>query len=131
MREAGPLSRTTPFDLLQATAGEDRAPQAGAFNVPRRISMIVAVFNEQPAFLLTGTSRALSCPDQREATAQLCAVERHVDFAAGKLLARRDAVLRLVSARVPHHHPSRSIFPLRDHPPALRIFQRMILRAYG
>src|SRR5260370_23616160 len=116
MREAGPLSRTTPFDLLQATAGEDRAPQAGAFNVPRRISMIVAVFNEQPAFLLTGTSRALSCPDQREATAQLCAVERHVDFAAGKLLARRDAVLRLGSTPFP------PILPLRKYPPARHKF---------
>src|SRR5258708_22134892 len=106
MREAGPLSRTTPFDLLQATAGEDRAPQAGAFNVPRRISMIVAVFNEQPAFLLTGTSRALSCPDQREATAQLCAVQRHVDFAAGKLLARPPAALPLPNCPAPPPYPS-------------------------
>src|SRR5260370_34612624 len=110
MREAGPLSRTTPFDLLQATAGEDRAPQAGAFNVPRRISMIVAVFNEQPAFLLAGTSRALSCPDQREATAQLRAMEPHVDFAAGKLLARRDAVSWIVRAPFPHHYRSGSAF---------------------
>src|ERR1700730_16148224 len=91
--------------------------------------MLVATFNEQPAFLLVGTSRALSCPDQREATAQLRAMEHHVDFAAGKLLARRDAVSRLVSARGPHHYRSGSVLPFRYYALELGIFERMILGA--
>src|SRR5260370_29861476 len=92
--------------------------------------MLVAGFDQQPAFLLARTSRALPRADQREATAQLRAMEHHVDFAAGKLLARRDAVSRLVRARVPHHYRSGSVLPFPYYALELGIFQLMILGAY-
>ena len=57
------------------------------------------MLDEQPAFLLARIDRTFSCPDQREAAAQLYALEHHVDFALIELLVWRTAVSRLVCSQ--------------------------------
>src|SRR5260221_10740418 len=52
MPKARHLSRATLFDLLQATAGEDRTAHAGAFNGPRGVRLLSPVVGAHSAFLL-------------------------------------------------------------------------------
>ena len=56
------LSGTTILDLFQAAAGEHRTIEVGAFNVPRRISILVAMFDEQLAFPSAGLDGTHACP---------------------------------------------------------------------
>jgi len=76
------------FYLLQRAPGEDGASKFASFNVPSCISVLIAVLDEQPALPMAEISRARYGPDQNETTAQLLAVEHHVNFAAGKLRIR-------------------------------------------
>jgi hypothetical protein len=92
------FTRTTLFDFFQRAAGEDGAIELWAVNVPRRISELIAVLDEQPALPIARTSQPPSGLDQGKASAQLFALEHHVDFASGKLLVRRDVAFRLVCA---------------------------------
>src|SRR5258708_12429098 len=93
--------------------------------------MLVAVLDEQPALLLAGMIRTFSCLDQREAPAQLLALEHHVDLAASELLVRWEAILRLVCSRVPSHHSSCAVLAGGNHTLELGIFEGMVLRTYG
>ena len=63
----------------------------GTFNIPRRISVLVTVLDEQPALPLAGTRRTHSRTDEREATAQFLTVQRYVDFGSAELRVGRDA----------------------------------------
>src|SRR5258708_35142036 len=87
--------------------------------------MLVAVLDEQPALLLAGMIRTFSCLDQREAPAQLLALEHHVDLATSELLVRWEAILRLVCSRVPYHHSSCAVFAGGEPHPQLGIIQGM------
>src|ERR1700704_137305 len=93
--------------------------------------MLVAVLDEQPALLLARMIRTFSCLDQREAPAQLLALEHHVDLAASELLVRWEAILRLVCSRVPYHHSSCAVLAGGNHTLELGIFEGMVLRTYG
>src|SRR6266550_9488935 len=103
------------FDLFQRAAGDDGAIELWAVNVPRRIRVLVAVLDEQPPFPVAGNSRAPGGLDQGEASAQLLALEDHVDFALLKLLVRRAVALRLVQPFVPNYHRSRAVLAFRNH----------------
>src|SRR6266478_661433 len=119
--------QTALLDLSQRAAGEDGAIELWAVNVPRRISVFIAVLDEQPALPIARPSQPPSGLDHGKASAQLFALERHVDFASGKLLVRRDVRFRLVCALVPDHHRSRAIQTFRNHTLEVGIFQRMVL----
>src|SRR5258708_14806663 len=90
--------------------------------------MLVAVLDEQPALLLAGMIRTFSCLDQREAPAQLLALEHHVDLAASELLVRWEAILRLVCSRVPYHHRSSAVLAGGDHTLELGLFWGVVRR---
>ena len=92
----GIFLRTASFDLLEAAAGEYRAIQAGAFDVPRWIGVFVAALDEQPALTALGFGRTLAGAHQAETAAQLGAVEVDVDLALRELLLRRNIVVRRV-----------------------------------
>src|SRR5258707_4491871 len=92
--------------------------------------MLVAVLDEQPALLLARMIRTFSCLDQREAPAQLLALEHHVDLAASELLVRWEAILRLVCSRVPYHHSFCAVLAGGDHTPPPGIFYGEVLRSY-
>src|SRR5438445_3990852 len=119
--------RMALFDLFERATGEDRAIELWAVNVPRRISVLVAVLDDQPALPLARLSQPPSGLDQGKTSAQLLALEHHVDFTLGKLLVRRDVRFRLVCALVPDHHRSRAILPFRNHTFEVGIFERMVL----
>src|SRR5258706_11153286 len=93
--------------------------------------MLVAVLDEQPALLLARMIRTFSCLDQREAPAQLLALEHHVDLAASELLVRWEAILRLVCSRVPYHHSSCAVLAGGNHTLELGIFEGVVLPTYG
>jgi hypothetical protein len=93
--------------------------------------VLVAVFDEQPLFAVAGNPRAPAGLDQGEASAQLPALEDHVDFTLLKLLVGRDAALRLVCTFIPDHHRSRAILALGNHPLEIGVLDRMVLRPYG
>src|SRR5439155_19873296 len=111
--------------------GENRAIKFGAFDLPTRISLLVALLDEQPALPIARTTRAISRLDYRESSTQLLAVEHHVDFAPSKLLLRHPPVFRLVFALVPDHHRSGAVLTLRNHPLEIGIFKRMVFRPDG
>ena len=50
-RSANYLFRTVTRDLLHATTGKYRVIQTKIFDIPRRISVLVAMLHKQPAFL--------------------------------------------------------------------------------
>jgi hypothetical protein len=78
---------------------------------------------------LAGISRALSCPELRETTAQFRAVENHVDFAPSKLRVRWDAVLRVVCPCIRDHHRPGVVLAVGNHALEVGVFERMVLRA--
>ena len=48
-RKSKRFSRTVLFNLLQRAAGENGPSKSGAFNIPRRVSVLVAVLDEDGA----------------------------------------------------------------------------------
>ena len=67
MHETRYFSLAAKFDLLEASTGKDRAVESEVFNVPSRVSVFVAMLDENPTFLWAGLSRAFCCLNQREA----------------------------------------------------------------
>ena len=79
--------RAVRFYFLQAATGEDRMVKSWILNIPRWVGVFVALLDKHPALLLTGIGRSDSRLDEREAAAQLRALERDVNFTASELLA--------------------------------------------
>ena len=77
------FARLSVVDFLQATAAKDGVIEATALDIPRRISILVATFDEQPVISSAGL---LFHFDQRESAAQFLAQQRNVNLASSQLL---------------------------------------------
>ena len=102
--------------------------QAGEHGVLRQrpgSGPLVPLLDQQP--LLPGIVPPLQ-PDQREAAAQLVAVQREQQFpgceAAGEVLQLH------VGALIPHQHMARAVVAGRNLPLEIRVFQRMVLHLH-
>jgi hypothetical protein len=119
------------LNFLHAAAGKDAVIETKALDIPRRISVLVAILDQQPVIFSAGVHRSPFDFDQGEPAAQFLTPQYNMDLAVNQLLLRQLIFQWLILSEIPDHHRTGSVLAGRNHALELCIFERMVLGPYG